>query len=534
MSTFIGLLILAVGVPVMFWLLGRPMSPRRAAADGNDDDDDQQGDHDGHDEHAHGPLIAAVSKGDAGEVARVLDAGADKEARNCMEMNALGMAILRGDGDIVQLLLDNGFDANGAVMKDMPALVLAAGHRKTKLIPLLAKAGAAVEACHPQHGSALFASIMAGDEEGFQALLGAGVPVGLRNGGGATDLHVAAFNGQLEMMQELVRRGVSIHVRNFQGGTPLRAAAECGNGEAVRWLLDAGADPSVVDIFDKRAIDYAREQRHAEVIDILEHALPPKPTPDPVIVNPLASSLPPRHDATLNSVLRVRDEGIEMARAACTSLEAPTLLAAIARVMPDFELTFPVRDEPDPRLPIRPVEVRLWRWHDVDELHHEPEPALEPPPDEVAAAVGAIARMPYLLRIWSEAARRVALPAPEVAAVMVHPPEAPEYLEPWDWWFRVQVAAALVLSHTSEGRNALKDIADGPADWSNTAAILALYDLARRDETARPSIIEKLLEITRRTVHAPAYQHAIQPAAYALLELGVAGDELTAIAFPED
>jgi ankyrin repeat protein len=525
--SWIAIGIVSVGLIVMAWLLRRPLPARRAALD---DDDHEQRDDDGeHDEAAHGPLIAAVTKGDAVEVARLLDEGVATDARNCLGMTALGVAIAHGDTPVAQLLLARGFDPNAGAHQDLAALAASAGHKQASLIPLLVGAGAAVETCHPKWGSALFAAIMRDDDQCFRALLDAGVPVGLRNGGGATDLHVAALHGRIGMMEELVQRGVSVHVRNFQNGTPLRSACESGATEAVRWLLDAGADPSVVDLFDKRAVDYARDQNHGEIVEILAHALPRPGQRDPLLANPLASMLPPRTDATLKAVLQARARGAEITAGGASSLEAPTMVAAIAQVQPRFALSFSVREEPDPRLPIRPVETCLWTWRGC-----EPEPAVREPPDEVAAAVGAIARMPYLLRLWSEAARRVTFEPADVAAVMAHPPDGPDYLEPWDWWFRVQVAAAIVLSHLDGGRQILEDIADGPADWSNTAAILGLFDVARRDEKARPAVTNKLLAIARREATPPAYQHAIQPAALALLELGAGGDELTAIAFPPD
>jgi hypothetical protein len=121
---------------------------------------------------------------------------------------------------------------------------------------------------------------------------------------------------------------------------------------------------------------------------------------------------------------------------------------------------------------------------------------------------------------------------PQVLAVMVHPPAPPKGVEPWDWHFRVQVAAALIASHMgkeawaeSPRRKALEAVLDGPADWTNTAAVIALLDVARRDEAARPSAIAALLRTTRRSLNPPVYQNAIRPAAFALLELpGLAAD----------
>jgi hypothetical protein len=117
---------------------------------------------------------------------------------------------------------------------------------------------------------------------------------------------------------------------------------------------------------------------------------------------------------------------------------------------------------------------------------------------------------------------------------MVYPPPAPEDVEPWDWYLRVQVAAALIASHLgdepwaeSPRRILLEAVLDGPVDWTSTAAVIALLDVARRDEAARPLIVTALLRTARRSMNPAAYQHAIRPAGLALLELeGVPADVL--------
>src|SRR5262249_22510990 len=104
----------------------------------------------------------------------------------------------------------------------------------------------------------------------------------------------------------------------------------------------------------------------------------------------------------------------------------------------------------------------------------------------------------YLLSSWSRAAARAAKSLrpenlPEVIAAMVHPALGPSYLRAWDWYFRVEVAAALIAAHLgsepwadSPRRRALEDVLDGPIDWATTAAVIALLDVALRDEAARP------------------------------------------------
>jgi hypothetical protein len=209
------------------------------------------------------------------------------------------------------------------------------------------------------------------------------------------------------------------------------------------------------------------------------------------------------------------------------------MIAAVRTVFgPEFHVDFPETDKPDPRLPSREVATVLWTYDEDGVLTREAKPTLPAPPVALAREISNIAEHPYALRVWSDLAagavkRLDAAQLDEVLAAMVNPPAAPSRIEPWDWYFRVQVAAALVVSHwkDSAGRSALEDIADGPADWTNTAAIIALFDSARRDETHRAKIIEALLRTARREMNAPTYQQAIRPAAWALLDLD-AGSEI--------
>jgi len=152
--------------------------------------------------------------------------------------------------------------------------------------------------------------------------------------------------------------------------------------------------------------------------------------------------------------------------------------------------------------------------------------------------VGALL-LPYLLSTWSDAAAKAARKLrPEhleqALAVMVYPPPAPSYIEPWDWYFRIQVAAALGASRLgseswaeAHGRKALEDVLDGPADWTGTAAIIALLDVGRRDEAARPLVMKALLGAARRAANPAAFQHVIRPAALALLEFSHISPEVS-------
>jgi hypothetical protein len=311
----------------------------------------------------------------------------------------------------------------------MSALILAALRGRDDLIPLLVSGGAALEHADPAVGGVVNAAVIGGHPATVEILLDAGAPVGVRNRGGATELHFAAFTGQHALVERfLAMPGLPLDVTNFWGGTPLRAAAASGHADVVQRLLALGADPAPVDDFDRRPIDDARDAGHAEVVALLEAAATPtRVSARRVRWVPFAQLLPAREDAALKGVLHGIRTANPVGSSFCSAVEAPSVLAAIRVVLRDFEFSCHVDCDPDPRLPARQVKTQLWTYRRLFRLAQDARPAVPRPPGVIEAAIAAVAESPYVLRVWSDVARRAAgtgtIPAtalPEVLATMVH------------------------------------------------------------------------------------------------------------------
>ena len=61
-----------------------------------------------------------------------------------------------------------------------------------------------------------------------------------------------------------------MNTRDDAGETALMLAAEVGNVKAVKRLLNAGADRTLLNKEGKTAVDLAREQGHDRVVALLE------------------------------------------------------------------------------------------------------------------------------------------------------------------------------------------------------------------------------------------------------------------------
>jgi tetratricopeptide (TPR) repeat protein len=222
------------------------------------------------------------------------------------------------------------------------------------------------------------------------------------------------------------------------------------------------------------------------------------------------SGLPEPADATANLVRQFR-EMILTDRANAPSgegsmtlntLEAPSNYLAfrleMASARQDLRLAVRVErvPEPDPRQPMAPVKYLLWQYDGTDAS-----PALPPPPQEVAARMADIAKIPFEWQLYWASASRLAEElgpgrAGEILSVMVHPPAVPEGMSALSWLPRIQFVAAATAAQVDSGwedsvrREALYSVLHGPQDWTTEAAIRALTQLACENEPIAPDIHE--------------------------------------------
>jgi ankyrin repeat protein len=220
----------------------------------------------------HAPKIAA-SKGHLDALKTLAEAGADLNRISTQGHTALSYAIIVEAPEAVRYLLGRGVSAKTAPAGVDAPLMVAATFGSAKTIPILAEAGANVNALTSYETVELSALMMASARQhtaAVKALLGSGANVNLAGKGGATALHLAAIAGCFDCVQALVASGATVDVRNDANGTPLRSAAEGGHAKIVKFLLARGAKPSARDDMGLLPIDYAVKKCHSEVVKLLE------------------------------------------------------------------------------------------------------------------------------------------------------------------------------------------------------------------------------------------------------------------------
>lgn len=248
-------------------------------------------------------------------------------------------------------------------------------------------------------------------------------------------------------------------------------------------------------------------------------------------------ALPVRRDAIINGLRQAQLGGSAVVRMASSSLEAPSAVAAFKDLLPEAEVSFGATPGFDPRLPQTDDAVVLWsyalpgmmnRWR--GRLGELARPAVPAPAPAVASAIAALAAQSYSRLSWSREAARLAssygqAEIEQLLAVMVHPPRLPG-LEPYDSRFAVMTAAAFTIGQLvgssvdgSVAGEALLGLLDGPVDWTTTAAVLALGELALRRSELEIEIAGQLTQRLTRPMSPVWYQCYVEPVAWWLLRL---------------
>jgi len=189
------------------------------------------------------PLSVAIDEGDARLVALLLDSAAEPNDP-AADVPLLTQAVMRGRPEVVRLLLERNADPNVPSVFG-PPLCLAAGNGYSEIAGLLLTHGADPEQRDATGCTALASAL--GYPTMIELLIEGGVDPNARCG-----------------EQNVWLRGDQV--------TPLMIASSYGYNPAVRALLSAGADPSLVSANGRTALALASEGGKDEVVRLLtEH-----------------------------------------------------------------------------------------------------------------------------------------------------------------------------------------------------------------------------------------------------------------------
>ncbi|CAL5211443.1 unnamed protein product [Lathyrus oleraceus] len=174
----------------------------------------------------HSPLHIAAANGQIQVLSRLLDGSANPDVLNRQKQTPLMLAAMHGKIDCVEKLLEAGANV----------LMFDVCHGRTCLH----------YAAYYGHSSCLKAILSAAQTSPVAASWGFSRFVNIRDGRGATPLHLAARQRRSECVHTLLCSGALVSASTSRygcpGSTPLHLAAKGGSLDCIRELLAWGAD----------------------------------------------------------------------------------------------------------------------------------------------------------------------------------------------------------------------------------------------------------------------------------------------------
>lgn len=247
------------------------------------------------------PLHLAAHYGDMAICELLISRGADVDAKlptdggmwiYSTRRTPLHHAVESRDGKLVALLLKAGAEVNAADSKGRTPLHGACEHADASVVETLLAHGARVNAADSEGRTSLHMAAERKDLAIVRLLLSHGADPARKSRDGQTPtsiatqngsdeivrlltarpdritIHSAASTGDIAALERLVREGIDVNRLDVQGQTALHAAANAGRLEALRWLVERGAWLDLADDQDATALSLAIRQAYKARVNL--------------------------------------------------------------------------------------------------------------------------------------------------------------------------------------------------------------------------------------------------------------------------
>ncbi len=218
--------------------------------------------------HLNNKLLEACFLGNYEEVGRLIDGGADVNARDDSGETVLMRAVYYMYSDIVELLIRSGADVNSIYPESGDTVLMNAVYKEyIDIIELLLKFGADPNIKNFSGDTALTWADRKEHKEIMELLVnyGADMQVLLN-----AKLINNCISGNLREIKNLIESGADINAANEESGwTPLMYAVNEGYRRIVEYLLDSGVDVHAIDNQGRSALDIADEKGYSLISSLL-------------------------------------------------------------------------------------------------------------------------------------------------------------------------------------------------------------------------------------------------------------------------
>ncbi len=229
--------------------------------------------------HNRTPLITAIRSDNKEVIAFLLERGADVLAESNNGWNSLiHVAQFSSDPQLVKYLVERGLSVNSLSNGNYTPLMIACRYRgHPDVIRALLEAGADKDAVMPgyRQTAAMLAARYHPDEAVMKILIQAGVDLSVSGSDGRNALMLAAsYSGNPEVLKAIVSAGQSVRTLAFSGYDLLKQAARWNrdNTAMIQTLLDYGMDVNVQGRSGESALMLAAQFNSIEVVRLLLEA----------------------------------------------------------------------------------------------------------------------------------------------------------------------------------------------------------------------------------------------------------------------
>ena len=210
-----------------------------------------------------------AKKGNVGEVERLIEEGADVNAKDEGGNTPLHWAAFYGNAPMAELLIKNGAKVNAQNKLRATPLHVAAFEGKVVMAELLINMSADVDARKEGGFTPLHDAASMGHAAMAELLIREGADVNAREKIGATPLHHAATLGHTSVAELLIRKGAKVNARNKRRFTPLHGAALMGNAAVAELLIRRSAQVNARAEDGGTPLHGAAFNGHLNVVEIL-------------------------------------------------------------------------------------------------------------------------------------------------------------------------------------------------------------------------------------------------------------------------
>lgn len=221
------------------------------------------------------PIFVACKNENIAEVEDYLASGVSPYIDHPDHPSLGVIAIGNGNIKLIDALVAHGLDVNLSINRFGETLLLRAiAKNDAAMVTGLLNHGANPNLADQIGFTPLMAASACGDINIIEFLIKQGSDPNQISHSGKNSLMWAVASDQVTAIKWWVAHGSDLEQRDSHSNTPLISAAKGGRVAATQELLGLGADVHAKDKRGKTAFDWAKENGHAEIVELLQSRLP--------------------------------------------------------------------------------------------------------------------------------------------------------------------------------------------------------------------------------------------------------------------